>query len=59
MSKKILYKILGYFLIVLVLIISVRYIIKLPMIIKVLALAFNVITIYYAYNFLIKENDES
>jgi hypothetical protein len=29
------------------------------MIIKVLALAFNVITIYYAYNFLIKENDES
>jgi len=59
MSKKILYKILGYFLIALVLIISVRYIIKLPMIIKVLALAFNVITIYYAYNFLIKENDES
>jgi hypothetical protein len=59
MSKKIFYKILGYFLIALVLIISVRYIIKLPMIIKVLALAFNVITIYYAYNFLIKENDES
>ena len=59
MSKEIFYKILGYFLIALVLIISVRYIIKLPMIIKVLALAFNVITIYYAYNFLIKENDES
>ena len=59
MSKKIFYKILGYFLIALVLIISVRYIIKLPMIIKVLSLAFNVITIYYAYNFLIKENDES
>lgn len=59
MSKEIFYKVLGYFLIALVLIISVRYIIKLPMIIKVLALAFNVITIYYAYNFLIKENDES
>lgn len=59
MSKKIFYKILGYFLIALVLIISVRYIIKLPMIIKVLSLAFNVITIYYVYNFLIKENDES
>jgi len=54
MSKEIFYKILGYFLIAFVLIISVRYIIKLPMIIKVVAIVFNVITIYYAYNFLIK-----
>ena len=58
MSKVILYRILGYFLIAIVILVTVRYIIKLPMIIKVLALAVNVITIYYAYNYLIKEKNE-
>jgi len=58
MSKVILYRILGYFLIAIVILVTVRYIIKLPLIIKVLALAVNVITIYYAYNYLIKEKNE-
>jgi hypothetical protein len=58
MSKVTLYRILGYFLIAIVILVTVRYIIKLPMIIKVLALAVNVITIYYAYNYLIKEKNE-
>ncbi len=57
MDRKSLYRILGYFLIALVMIITVRYIIKLPLIIKVLALAVDVITIYYAYNYLIKEKE--
>jgi len=58
MSKVTLFRILGYFLIAIVILVTVRYIIKLPMIIKVLALAVNVITIYYAYNYLIKEKNE-
>lgn len=58
MSKVTLYRILGYFLIAIVILVTIRYIIKLPLIIKVLALAVNVITIYYAYNYLIKEKNE-
>ena len=58
MSKVELYKIMGYFLIAIVVLVTVRYIIKLPLIVKVLALAVNVITIYYAYNYLIKEKNE-
>ena len=58
MSKVALYKIIGYFLIAIVVLVTVRYIIKLPLIVKVLALAVNVITIYYAYNYLIKEKNE-
>jgi hypothetical protein len=58
MSKVTLYRILGYFLIAIVILVTVRYIIKLALIIKVLALAVNVITIYYAYNYLIKEKNE-
>jgi hypothetical protein len=57
MEKRTLYRFLGYFLITLVIIITGRYIIKLPIIIKVLALALNAVTIYYAYNFLIKEKE--
>ncbi len=57
MEKRILYRFLGYFLIALVVIVTGRYIVKLPIIIKVLALAFNAITIYYAYNYLIKEKE--
>jgi hypothetical protein len=58
MSKVALYKILGYFLIAIVILVTVRYIIKLPLIVKLLALVVNVITIYYAYNYLIKEKNE-
>ena len=58
MSRVALYKIMGYFLIAIVVLVTVRYIIKLPLIVKVLALAVNVITIYYAYNYLIKEKNE-
>tara|TARA_A200000113_G_scaffold204478_1_gene200153 strand:- start:1075 stop:1248 length:174 start_codon:yes stop_codon:yes gene_type:complete len=57
MEKRTLYRFLGYFLIALVVVVTGRYIIKLPIIIKVLALALNAITIYYAYNFLIKEKE--
>jgi hypothetical protein len=46
-----------FFLIALVVVVTGRYVIKLPMIIKVLALALNAITIYYAYNYLIKEKE--
>ena len=58
MSKVALYKIFGYFLIAIVILVTVRYIIKLPLIVKLLALVVNVITIYYAYNYLIKEKNE-
>ena len=57
MEKRTLYRFLGYLLIALVIVFTGRYIIKLPMIIKVLALALNVIIIYFAYNFLIKEKE--
>jgi|TARA_B100001093_G_scaffold250028_1_gene239433 hypothetical protein len=57
MEKRTLFRFLGYFLITLVVIVTGRYIIKLPIIIKVLALALNAVTIYYAYNFLIKEKE--
>ena len=57
MEKRTLYRFLGYVLIALVIVFTGRYIIKLPMIIKVLALALNVIIIYFAYNFLIKEKE--
>lgn len=59
MEKRALYRFLGYFMIVLVVIVTIRYIIKLPVIIKVLALAVNAITIYYAYNYLIKEKNKN
>jgi len=57
MEKRTLYRFFGYFLIALVVFVTGRYVIKLPMIIKVLALALNAITIYYAYNYLIKEKE--
>jgi|TARA_B100001059_G_scaffold213546_1_gene229502 hypothetical protein len=57
MEKRTLYRFLGFFLIALVVVVTGRYVIKLPMIIKVLALALNAITIYYAYNYLIKEKE--
>ena len=59
MEKRALYRFLGYFMIALVVIVTIRYSIKLPVIIKVLALAVNAITIYYAYNYLIKEKNKN
>ena len=46
MEKRALYRFLGYFMIVLVVIVTIRYIIKLPVIIKVLALAVNACLLY-------------
>lgn len=54
MKKVTLFKVLGYISIGLVVLFTLRYIKMLPAILKVLALATNVITIYFAYNNLIK-----
>ena len=62
MKKETLFKILGFTLIGLVILFTLKFIKMLPAILKVLALATNVITIYFAYNNLInnkktKKND--
>jgi len=62
MKKETLFKILGFILIGLVILFTLKFIKMLPVILKVLALATNVITIYFAYNNLInnkktKKND--
>ncbi len=54
MKKVTLFKVLGYISIGLVVLFTLRYIKMLPAILKVLALATNIITIYFAYNNLIK-----
>lgn len=54
MKKITLFKLMGYISIGLVILLTLRYIKMLPAILKVLALATNVITIYFAYNNLIK-----
>jgi len=54
MKKVTLFKVLGYISIGLVVLFTLRYIKMLPAILKVLALATNVVTIYFAYNNLIK-----
>ena len=53
MKKETLFKILGFTLIGLVILFTLKFINMLPVILKVLALATNVITIYFAYNNLI------
>jgi hypothetical protein len=53
MKKETLFKILGVILIGLVILFTLKFIKMLPVILKVLALATNVITIYFAYNNLI------
>tara|TARA_R100001510_G_C7635016_1_gene193325 strand:+ start:540 stop:755 length:216 start_codon:yes stop_codon:yes gene_type:complete len=62
MKKETLLKILGYISIGLVILITLKYIKMLPAFLKVLALATNVLTGYFAYNNLInnkktKKND--
>jgi membrane protein DedA with SNARE-associated domain len=54
MNKTTLLKVLGYITIGLVLLITIRYIKMFPAILKLLALAANVVTVYYAYNYFIK-----
>lgn len=54
MKKITLFKLMGYISIGLVILLTLRYIKMLPAFLKVLALATNVITIYFAYNNLIK-----
>ena len=53
MKKETLFKILGFTLIGLVILFTLKFIKMLPAILKVLALATNVITIYFDYNNLI------
>jgi len=62
MKKETLFKILGYVSIGLVILFTLKFIKMLPAFLKVLALATNVVTIYFAYNNLInnkktKKND--
>jgi len=54
MKKITLFKLMGYISIGLVILLTLRYIKMLPAFLKVLALATNVVTIYFAYNNLIK-----
>jgi len=54
MKKVTLLKVLGVLSIGLVILFTIRYIKMLPAFLKVLALATNIITIYFAYNNLIK-----
>jgi hypothetical protein len=56
MNKITVKKILGIIAVALVLLITARYIKMLPAVLKVLALAANVLTVYYAYNQFINQN---
>jgi len=56
MNKITVKKILGIIAVALVLLITARYIKMLPAVLKVLALAANILTVYYAYNQFINQN---
>jgi heme O synthase-like polyprenyltransferase len=53
MNKNTLRVILGYLIIALVVLVTLKYVKLLPAILKVLALAANLVTIYFAYNYFI------
>jgi hypothetical protein len=59
MNKNILKKIIGYILIGLVVLITIKLIKVLPVIMKLLALAANVLTIYLAYNYFINNKNKN
>lgn len=59
MNKDILKKIIGYILIGLVVLITIKLIKVLPVIMKLLALAANVLTIYLAYNYFINNKNKN
>ena len=58
MKKETLYKILGYLLILFAVLFTVKFIKMLPAVLKVAALAANIVIIYEAYNRLIKNKKE-
>lgn len=51
--------ILGYLVISFVVLLTLKYIKLLPVILKVLALAANIITVYFAYNYYIKSKNKN
>lgn len=56
MNKVTIKKILGIVAVALVLLMTARHIKMLPAVLKVLALAANILTVYYAYNQFINQN---
>jgi hypothetical protein len=58
MNEELLKKLLGYILIVSVIILTIKFIKVLPVIMKLLALAANVLTIYLAYNYFINTKNK-
>ncbi len=57
-KKTILYKVIGYVIIGLIVLITIRYIIKLPAILKLMALGADIISIYLVYNYFINNKSK-
>ena len=57
-KKTILFKVIGYVIIGLIVLITIRYIIKLPAILKLMALGADIISIYLAYNYFINNKSK-
>lgn len=55
MKKEILQKIIGYIVILIVVVFTIKLIKVLPIVMKLLALAANVLTVYFAYNYFINK----
>tara|TARA_B100000900_G_scaffold389580_1_gene382601 strand:- start:547 stop:726 length:180 start_codon:yes stop_codon:yes gene_type:complete len=59
MKKEVLQKIIGYIIIMIVVVLTIKLIKFLPIVMKLLALAANVLTVYFAYNYFInKKNNQ-
>ena len=59
MNKDIFKKIIGYTLIGLAILITIKFIKVLPIIMKLMALAANILTIYLAYNYFINNKNKN
>lgn len=59
MNKNIFKKIIGYILIGLAILITIKFIKVLPIIMKLMALAANILTIYLAYNYFINNKNKN
>ena len=57
-KKTILFKVIGYVIIGLIVLITIRYIIKLPAILKLMALGADIISIYLVYNYFINNKSK-
>ena len=57
-KKTILFKVIGYVIIGLIVLITIRYIIKLPAILKLMALGADIIGIYLVYNYFINNKSK-